>query len=159
VTNQEICIMGADPGASGAVAFYFPSTPDRISVHDVPLMDGEIDGAALASLIAQLKPSLAMIERVNAMPKQGVSSTFNFGMAFGTLKGVVSALHIPTYLVTPGRWKKHFRLTADKEEARALAIRMWPSSEHFRRKKDHGRAEAALLAKYATETVLPGALT
>jgi crossover junction endodeoxyribonuclease RuvC len=69
-------------------------------------------------------------------------------MSYGIAKGVVGSLHIPTINVAPTKWKKHFGLTADKEQARALAISTWPFSEHFRRKKDNGRAEAALLALY-----------
>lgn len=151
----EHCILGIDPGASGAIAFYFPSRPELVSAEDVPLAGGEIDAATLARRINQLRPTMAIIEQVGAMPKQGVSSTFKFGTAYGTVRGVVQALGVPMHLVTPGRWKKHFRLDADKEKARALAIRLWPASRHFERKKDHGRAEAALLARFGAETLLP----
>ena len=151
----EHCILGIDPGASGAIAFYFPSRPELVSAEDVPLAGGEIDAATLARRINQLRPTMAVIEQVGAMPKQGVSSTFKFGTAYGTVRGVVQALGVPMHLVTPGRWKKHFRLDADKEKARALAIRLWPASRHFERKKDHGRAEAALLARFGAETLLP----
>lgn len=147
------CIMGIDPGASGAISFYFPARPDLIAVNDMPLVAGEIDAAELARSIAQFLPTLAIIEQVGAMPKQGVSSTFKFGMSYGIARGVVAALGVSTHLVTPGRWKKHFRLDSDKEKARALAIRLWPKSGHFSRKKDHGRAEAALLARFAAETM------
>lgn len=150
----EICILGVDPGVSGAVAFYFPARPDLIAAEDVPVAGGEIDAATLAQRINQLAPSVAIIEQVGAMPKQGVSSTFKFGMAYGTVRGVVQALGIPMHLVTPTRWKKHFRLDADKEKARALALRLWPETRHFSRKKDHGRAEAALLARFGAETIL-----
>lgn len=150
------CILGIDPGISGAVAFYFPDHPDRIAADDVPVAGGEIDAAALARRINQFAPTVAIIEQVAAMPKQGVASTFKFGAAFGTAKGVVLALGIPLHLVTPGRWKRHFRLDADKEKARALAIRLWPEFRHFERKKDHGRAEAALLARFAADTILSG---
>lgn len=154
--TAETCILGIDPGASGAISFYFPSRPELIAAEDVPTVAGEVDAADLARRIRQMDPALAIIEQVGALPKQGVSSTFKFGMAYGTVRGVVAALAIPTHLVSPVRWKKHFRLDSDKEKARALAIRLWPSSAHFGRKKDHGRAEAALLARYAAE-VLGGA--
>lgn len=150
----EHCILGIDPGASGAIAFYFPSRPELVSAEDVPLAGGEIDAATLARRINQLRPTMAIIEQVGAMPKQGVSSTFKFGTAYGTVRGVVQALGVPMHLVAPGRWKKHFRLDADKEKARALAIRFWPTSRHFERKRDHGRAEAALLARFGAETLL-----
>lgn len=145
------CIMGIDPGASGAVAFFFPDYPQRIGVFDFPLMDGEINCAALADLINQYKPEVAMIEQVGAMPKQGVSSTFKFGVAYGMARGVIGALMIPTIYVTPAKWKRFYGLGAEKEKARELAINTWPAAEVFRRKKDHGRAEAALLAKYGAK--------
>jgi len=142
------CIMGLDPGISGAVAFYFPDQRAGISAYDVPVVGKEINASALFDLIHRYAPDLAVIEIVHSMPKQGVASSFNFGMSYGIAKGVVGSLHIPTINVAPTKWKKHFGLTADKEQARALAISTWPFSEHFRRKKDNGRAEAALLALY-----------
>jgi hypothetical protein len=148
------CILGVDPGASGAIAFYFPSDPMLIAAEDVPLAAGEIDVVTLTARLRQMGPTLAMIEQVGAMPKQGVSSTFKFGVSYGLVRGAVLALGIPTHLVTPGMWKRHFRLDADKEKARALALRMWPTSAHFGRKKDHGRAEASLIARYAAEKLL-----
>lgn len=145
------CILGIDPGLSGALSFYFPSEPALISAEDVPVVANEIDVATLAQRLAQIRPDVCFIERVSAMPKQGVASTFKFGMAFGMVRGVVAAAGIPMHLVTPQTWKRHFRLDSDKEKARALALRLWPSSTCFGRKKDHGRAEAALIARYGAE--------
>ena len=146
------CIMGVDPGLSGAIAFYFPRHPERVSVEDMPVAGGDIDCVTLAGRIRQFAPDLAIVEAVHAMPKQGVSSTFRFGAGYGAIRGVLAALDVPTHLVTPGAWKKHFRLTADKEQARALALRLFPAvGERFSRKKDDGRAEAALIARYGAE--------
>lgn len=146
-------ILGVDPGASGAIAFYRPDRPAEIEVYDVPLVDKMIDAAQVAHLIRTAGATEAMIERVGAMPKQGVSSTFKFGMAYGAVLGIVAAMGVPIRQATPGRWKAHFRLSADKEQARGLAVRQWPSSRDFSLKKHHGRAEAALLALYAVEVV------
>lgn len=148
------CIMGLDPGVSGAVAFYFPDQRAGISAYDVPVVGKEIDAAALYDLIINYNPDLAVLEIVHAMPKQGVSSSFNFGMSYGIAKGVIGSIKIPTINVAPTKWKRHFGLSADKEQARALAISTWPFSDHFRRKKDNGRAEAALLALYGARTQL-----
>ena len=142
------CILGVDPGVSGAVAFYYPEHPDRVVTEDVPVAAGEINVPTLRDLILEMKPGFAWVERVHSMPKQGVSSSFAFGMAFGTVRGVIQALGVPMELVTPQRWKKAYRLDSDKEKARALALRLWPMSKQFSRKKDHGRAEAALIAKF-----------
>lgn len=150
------CILGIDPGISGAIAFFYTEAPTRIIVEDVPVVAGEISARLLAERIKVLKPDIAVIERVNAMPKQGVSSTFNFGVSFGQVRGVVGAFDIQIHLVTPGKWKRHFGLSSDKEEARGKAISMFPPcAASFSRKKDHGRAEAALLARYGFETLFP----
>jgi len=139
------CIMGVDPGISGAVAFYFPDE-NRVSAYDVPVVDNQINGPALADLVRQYAPEIAIVEAVHSMPKQGVASTFKVGVAYGIALGVIGACHIPMVLVTPTSWKKKLRLNADKEESRAAAIRQFPSNPSFSRKKDHGRAEAALIA-------------
>ncbi|QOZ34432.1 hypothetical protein [Bradyrhizobium sp. CCBAU 53421] len=148
------CILGIDPGASGAIAFYFPDHPERVSVEDMPTAAGDVDAVNLAKRVAAMAPDLVFLERVNAMPGQGVSSTFKFGRAYGVVLGVIGAATIPLHLVTPAKWKAHLRLSADKEEARALALRLFPAcGDHFKRKKDHGRAEAALIARYGAETL------
>jgi hypothetical protein len=153
--RKPICILGVDPGSvSGAMAFYFPDHPDLITAEDLPTMDGELDAAQVADRIRQMKPDFALVEKVGSMPKQGIASAFNFGFGCGQLNGVIAALGIPVHYVTPGKWKKHFRLNAEKEKSRAAAIRLWPTSDHFQRKKDHGRAEAALLARYGAEVIL-----
>lgn len=150
------CIAAFDPGLHGAVAFYFPDHPERVSVEDMPVAGGDIDCVTLAARIRQLKPDIAIVELVHAMPKQGVSSTFKFGSGFGAIRGVLAALEVPTHLVPPTAWKKHFRLGSDKEQARALALRMFPAvGERFARRKDDGRAEAALIARYGAEKLIP----
>lgn len=153
--KEPFCILAIDPGLSGALAFYFPTTPEIVTAEDVPVAGGEIDCATLGRRIAQMAPDMAVIERVGAMPGQGVSSTFKFGASYGAVLGAVGVLKIPTHLVAPSKWKRHFALGAEKEDARALALRLWPASaDAFKRKKDHGRAEAALLARYGSEVIV-----
>lgn len=152
--DMDICIMGVDPGISGAVAFYYPMYPERVAVEDMPLADGEISAAILADKIVTFAPSLAIVEIVGAMPKQGVASMFRFGRADGTVRGIIGALAISAQYVAPTKWKRHYNLSADKEEARARALQIFPMcAHHFSRKKDHGRAEAALIAKYGAEVL------
>ena len=145
-----ICICAIDPGLTGAVAFYFPEQ-DAISVYDMPVVDKDVDAASLAEMLRRLKPDFAVVEKVSSRPGEGVSSAFKFGGVYGIVRGVIAALGVPMRLVTPQRWKKSMGLDADKEKSRAMALRKWPSrSELFARKKDHGRAEAALLGLYAS---------
>ena len=151
------CILGVDPGLTGAIAFFFPVAPDRVAAEDMPVVAGEVDCATVAARISQMAPAFAIVERVASMPKQGVASTFKFGASYGAVRGVLAALQIRTHLVAPAVWKKHFRLDSDKEKARAMALRLFAASPgHFSRKKDHGRAEAALLAVYGASVDLGG---
>ena len=145
------CILGVDPGLSGALAFYFPISPQRVTAEDMPVVAGHVDCANLAARIRQMRPDVAIVERVGAMPRQGVSSTFKFGASYGSVLGVIAALQIRVVLVTPVTWKRHFGLDSDKEKSRALALQTFPeASEFFARKKDDGRSEAALLALYGS---------
>src|SRR6187551_1359950 len=116
---MDRCILGIDPGISGALAFYFTSTPDRVAVEDMPVADGSISAPSLSQIIKRFAPSVAIIELVHSMPKQGVASVFSFGKSFGQAIGVVGALDIPLHFVTPNKWKKAYALGADKEECRA----------------------------------------
>lgn len=148
-------VMGIDPGISGAVAFYFPMVPGRIAVDDVPVAGGEINVNELARQIRIHRPTLAVMEKVSAMPGQGVVSMFNFGRSYGDVRGVIGAMDVPLHFVTPQKWKKHFSLPADKEQCRLRAIRMFPNAaESFKLKKHDGRAEAALIALYGAEVLM-----
>lgn len=149
--TDTICIMGVDPGLSGAIAFYYPDFPQRISVYDMPSIGKEVNCPELRALMDQHKPDLAIVESVHAMPKQGVSSSFNFGLSYGMTRGVIAAFGTPQMLVSPRKWKSFFSLSADKDASRHLAILKWPEAGMFNRKKDDGRAEAALLALYGAK--------
>src|SRR5215472_6383205 len=143
-------ILGVDPGITGGIAFLFAN---HVVAEDIPTAGGEVDVDTLVRRVREMQPALAIIERANAMPKQGVSSTFKYGVAYGALRTVVALCNIPYRLVTPGKWKNHFGLDSDKEKSRALAIQFWPGCGYFAHKKDHGRAEAALIARYGAETI------
>lgn len=156
VMLNDMCILGIDPGTTGALAFYYMNAPGRVAVEDIPLAGGEIAPALLANRIKTHGPSLAMVERVGAMTGWGVSSTFKFGSSVGVIKGVLGALNVPVYYISPAKWKRYFTLTKDKEFSRAKAISLFPKcADSFGRKADHNRAEAALIAKYAAETMFP----
>lgn len=142
-------ILGIDPGVTGGIAFLYPD--GTINAIDIPNVAGEVNIDLLARTISAVSPDVAIIERAGAMPGQGVSSTFKFGVAYGALRALVVALGIPHSVVSPAVWKRHFGLSSDKEQSRALAIRLWPGTGLFDRKKDHGRAESALIARYHQE--------
>jgi crossover junction endodeoxyribonuclease RuvC len=94
----------------------------------------------------------ALIEKVHAMPGQGVSSMFSFGRAAGIVEGVLAGLSVPFELIPPATWIKSMRTFGGKDGSRQRAQELFPDYAHlFARKKDDGRAEAALLACYAGE--------
>ena len=87
------------------------------------------------------------------MPKQGVTSMFNFGVSFGYIQGVIEAFEIPYELVSPQKWKKHFGLDNDKSKSIAKCKHLFPGvsllpTERCRKDSD-GMAEALLIALYA----------
>lgn len=161
---RALCVMGIDPGLSGAISWYFPDEAHLITAEDMPVVDKNVDAAKLARRVKQMQPDVVILEQVQAMPSipgkdgkrrsMGAASAFKFGVGYGQVQGVVAALGIPVALVTPGKWKRYFGLSSDKEQSRAAAIKLWPSSEAFERKKDEARAEAALIAKYGAEVIL-----
>jgi len=141
-------VVGVDPGLSGAIAWVKDGVV--LDAVDMPVMDGRVDAPALADIICKYgTPEMVIVEKVSSMPGQGVASTFKFGQSYGALLGVFGALKLRIVHVTPRKWKGSMGLSSDKEMARARAIDTWPdSSDLFRRKKDHGRAEACLLASW-----------
>lgn len=152
---MALCILGVDPGLKGALAFYFPDHPERVSVHDMPVAGSDLDAANLAAIVAQLKPDLALVEAVHAGRGWGSGQTFSFGFGCGVVRGVLGALGVPTHMVTPTAWKKHHGLLkAEKDDSRAKALLLFPKvASVFARKKDDGRAEAALIARYGAEVL------
>jgi Holliday junction resolvasome RuvABC endonuclease subunit len=145
-------IIGIDPGSVSAAYAVLDSEGAIVDVGDVPVVDRMVDGSEFARIVGRLRPREAIVELVSAMPRQGVTSSFRFGMGCGILRGVLLAAGVPLYQVPATKWKKYFRLDNDAEKSRAMAIRIWPTCEKLSRKKDHGRAEALLLARYHQET-------
>lgn len=152
-------ILGIDPGLSGAVGWH-DDDDGTFGAFDIPTMGEKtsrrVDGRGLLSrLQAQkigtpMRWDFAYFELVHALPKQGVSSTFRFGEATGTITGVLAAWDVPIIRVTPQVWKKHYGLQGQqKEQSRAFAIQLFPkAADLLERKKDHQRAEALLIAAY-----------
>jgi crossover junction endodeoxyribonuclease RuvC len=149
-------VIGIDPGAAGAVAI-IEDTGKLVHVFEMPAVEVVVGGKAKRRvspemLAAELElyadqGARAIVEQVGAMPGQGVTSMFAFGESFGLAKGILAGLKIPTTTVTPGKWKKALQLNSGKDGSRAKAAQIWPASAaEFKRVKDDGKAEAALIA-------------
>ena len=154
--------LGVDPGALGAIAA-INENGVLVAMHDMPYELVKIGNTKKKRIVPEkiqeivsemqsnlfLYQSVAWVEKVGARPGQGVSSCFAFGEAYGLVRGVLAGLCIPTYTVTPAVWKKALKLGSSKESSRLVAMDQWPDDAGvFKRVKDDGRAEAALLAMY-----------
>jgi len=148
--------IGIDPGASGAIAVLGPDA--ELTVHDMPVMGprAQVNAAALADLLREAtlgRPCHVWLEHAHAMPRQGVVSTFAFGRALGAIEGVVGALCLPLTFVSPMTWKRALGLTRDKRAAIARAVQLRPDAAPLlTRVRDHGRAEAILIALYGSRS-------
>lgn len=142
-------ILGIDPGVGGALAS-LDSTGKFLAVHDVPKVGSDPDYVAWAKLWNCYLPFAdhVWIEKVGAMPGQGVTSMFSFGERYGFVIGLVAASGTPFSFVRPQEWRKTAGLVngAAKGASRLRAKQLWPSVDYFERAKDDGRAEAALIA-------------
>ena len=155
-------IFGIDPGVSGAISIL--ENKKIIEVFDMPTMiDGkknkkQVNGAQVTNIIKKIldgnKETIVVVEHVNAMPGQGVTSMFNFGQSFGVIKGICSALSLPIYFVRPTKWKKHFNLIkTNKDASRTKVVELYPGiSDKIARKKDSNKADAILIARYFRDT-------
>lgn len=154
--------MGIDSGLSGAVAL-IDNKGKFIGVKDIPVVAKSsvkakgknwISPSLLQNIIHdfRIEDTLVFIENVHAMPGQGVTAMFSMGDSLGVIRAVVTCEKLPIIWTTPQSWKKHFGLQKNKELARTRAIELFPeASTHLSRKKDHGRAEALLIARYGYE--------
>jgi crossover junction endodeoxyribonuclease RuvC len=152
-------ILGIDPGASGGIAF-FSMQRGLLSIFDMPTVEvkrggknkREVSAAMLNAIIGARDIDAAFVEKVGAMPGQGVSSMFQFGRSVGMIEGVLAALEIPTNYVTPQGWQKAVGARGGKDASRARAAELFPAyAANFSRKKDDGRADAALIAWYGAQ--------
>ena len=157
-------IIGIDPGLSGGIAIL---ENNKIKdMFDMPVMaEGkknkrQLNSAFLVQLIKDnikdIEDTAIIVEQVNAMPGQGVTSMFNFGQSFGAIKGICAALGLPIFFVRPAKWKKHFELiNSSKDASRTKAIEMYPSlSNDLAKKKDVNKSDAILIARFYSETRL-----
>ena len=157
-------VIGIDPGLSGAVAIL--ENNKVINIFDIPVMtEGkknkrQLNSALLVNLIKENiengEEVAVVVEQVNAMPGQGVTSMFNFGQTFGAIKGICAALELPIFFVRPSKWKKHFELiNSSKDSSRTKAIEMYPKlSNLLSKKKDVNKSDAILIARFFSETRL-----
>lgn len=151
-------ILGIDPGLSGAVAIL--NDGQLVEIVDIEAAESRINCAHLASLMHKHQPEFAICELVSSRLGQGVTSTFTFGHALGSITGVLSALGVPYLLIRPQAWQGHFGIRSSskdkvihKQEIADLAQSLYPAASLYgpRGGLRDGRSDALLLARYGHE--------
>lgn len=138
--------IGIDPGKSGGIAVI--TEESGCSAVKMP----DTDAVLLELLMPfQWRKCFALLEKVHAMPGQGVTSTFTFGEGFGKLQMALAACHIPYSFVTPQKWQKALGCLTkgDKNVSKAMAERLFPNI-----KVTHAIADALLIAEYNRRTYI-----
>lgn len=135
--------IGIDPGKKGGIAKIENGCAESFAYSDEVL---------ISTLKSVDKECVCIVEKVGAMPGQGVTSMFNFGRGFGYILGVLEAFKIPYQLVPPQKWKKEYSLGHNKGDSITVCKRLFPSvsllpTERCRTDSD-GMAEALLMAEY-----------
>lgn len=165
--SNTILVAGIDPGLSGAVSkIWIDALTKAIvkyEVFDIPVIQiagtskHEYNIVLLAALISGIKedPStlkFIYLEKVHAMPGQGVTSMFNMGFGFGLIRMALVANLLSTKLVTPQAWKKAIMSGMGKEKSQSVvrAQELFPEAVLTtpRGKALDGRGDALLIAYY-----------
>ena len=117
-------IIGIDPGASGAISF---TNTEEEKVHYYKCHE-KISGRRLSVSMAlnayKNKEAVAYIEKVHAMPHDGRSSLFKFGVNYGAWLGILNSIKGITKIVevSPQKWMKfweqqnNFKLPKEKKD-------------------------------------------
>lgn len=154
-------VIGVDPDTSGALALLKPNQPPQVfdSPH-LKVLVGKgvrkrLDAKAIVQLLRSFEAPLGTtvyIEQSTPYPQDGKQGWWSGGFGYGLWIGLLVASGFSVTPVPSSAWKSEFQLTrerANKDYSRELASSLFPSlSSLLKRKKDHGRAEALLIAAY-----------
>jgi crossover junction endodeoxyribonuclease RuvC len=171
--STERTYIGIDSGVTGAIACLYPE--GVVEVYDLPILvqttktrkQTRLDPTGLKSIFDEIKEKsgsrvYATVEEVhpigggryskNATGKSGDSAVtaFSMGYSYAVLISCLALSEISYSPVSPATWKRKLGLLgSDKEASRTRAIQLFPNTyAMFKRKKDHNRAEAALIGYY-----------
>lgn len=143
---MDSCVLGIDPGVSGALTI--------LTLHgqykgSIKLNETHRDVWDWLDEYRRLV-AFAVLEKVGPMPRQGVSSTFKFGMSYGGLIMLLVAAEIPHEYATPAKWQKRLGCMSkgDKNVTKIRAQQLWPGDRGPKR-ITHAIADSMLIAEYA----------
>ena len=139
--------IGIDPGAKGSMCVI---SNGKVLFKDFDLK--EYSSTLKTFLDTDDTELMVAIEKVHAMPGQGVSSSFSFGQRLGELEGMLTALQIPYELVAPKDWQKACGIPAksDKKGIASVIQKLYPTAELYGNKGGlrDGRSDALGLAHF-----------
>ena len=142
-------IIGIDPGLDGGIAIIQGSHIELLETIPTETKGGfikrQVDAQKLSNILRVYPNLVCYLEGVASRPGQGVASVFSFGDTYGAIRGVLGALNIPVYTVSPSKWKKALEVSS-KEDSLKASKDLFPSVQF--KKKDHNIAEALLIAYY-----------
>lgn len=149
-------IIGIDPGLKGAIAVVHNGI--IVALHDMPTEQYEVSGkmrkridpVGFRDIIIDAGPvDMVVLEKPTTRPGESPIAALSYGIGFGQMLGVLVALERPWTIVLSQRWTGALGVGADKDEHRHAAMFRFPAAaDLFKRKRDDGRADAALIAHY-----------
>lgn len=109
-----------------------------------------LDIPALATLIDDMGPDIAVIEKVSSMPKQGIAGAFRFGEQYGAIQGILCAFRISQRFIRPQEWKARVLAgydSKDKGSSLLYVKRRWPVNKiEGTKQQREGQADAICIA-------------
>jgi crossover junction endodeoxyribonuclease RuvC len=160
MSEKQKYIIGVDPGLTGAIAYL--RADGLLDILDMPTkavkVNGKrrsiIDRERLADRFDRSDIEFVLIEEQSTRPRESSASALKTGIGFGLILGIVAGNYLRHDTVRPGAWKKAIGVTSDKDLTRAKASELMPAAAHkWALAKYDGRAEAALIALYAAQTL------
>lgn len=146
---------GIDPGQKGGISLVEVAngTVSVIQCWAMPSSYKELRG--IFEYI-QNRKAVCIIEKSQPMPKQGVTSTFTYGVGYGVMLGLMIAFEIPYHEIRPAIWKKEIMAgekdKKDKKVAIKVCERMFPEANLLPTERSKvpsdGMAESCLIADY-----------
>ncbi|MAE81585.1 MAG: crossover junction endodeoxyribonuclease [Flammeovirgaceae bacterium] len=157
--DTGVYFCGIDPGFSGAIAI-LDFNSDIVHYMDMPvytiLKKRVLNEPAICMIFRKYKPMIVGIEKAQTMPGQGLVSSGRYMDSYGFLRGMCVGMKYQYHLIRPTSWKKKmlFDMPKDKHSSIVKVGQLYPEIELLR-KKDHGIADAILIARYMISTISP----
>ncbi|TQE06225.1 hypothetical protein C1H46_008165 [Malus baccata] len=167
-TNSDSSwVIGVDPDVSGALALLKADDDDPASssarVYDSPhlkVLVGKrvrrrLDAKSIVQLLGSFDAppgTVAYVEQSTPFPQDGKQGWWSGGFGYGLWIGILVAMGFSVVPVSSVSWKSKFEISGSmytKDDSRRVASALFPSLKSMlERKKDHGRADALLIAAY-----------